>query len=76
MAVLGAEEKFALISENLAEVLNPELIQRILAEGRNVRVYWGMLVQTSNCFLLSLKISQELLRLGVHTARTSLLLLR
>ncbi|KAI1501541.1 hypothetical protein F5X99DRAFT_382252 [Biscogniauxia marginata] len=41
MATLNAAEKFALISENLAEVINPELIENILAEGRNVSVYWG-----------------------------------
>jgi hypothetical protein len=34
-------EKLALINENLAEVLNPELIERVLTEGRNLRVYWG-----------------------------------
>jgi hypothetical protein len=38
---MDANEKFALISENLAEVLNPEVIESILAEGRNVRIYWG-----------------------------------
>lgn len=38
---LDAKARFALISENLAEVLNPELIENILAEGRNPRVYWG-----------------------------------
>ncbi|KAI1635804.1 hypothetical protein F4809DRAFT_612494 [Biscogniauxia mediterranea] len=41
MATLNASEKFALISENLAEVINPEIIEKILAEGRNPRVYWG-----------------------------------
>ncbi|RFU31828.1 hypothetical protein B7463_g4523, partial [Scytalidium lignicola] len=35
------QEKLALINENLAEVLNPELIEQILAEGRRPRVYWG-----------------------------------
>ena len=38
---LSPTERFALISENLAEVLNPEIIEGILAEGRNPRVYWG-----------------------------------
>lgn len=38
---LDAKARFALISENLAEILNPELIENILAEGRNPRVYWG-----------------------------------
>ena len=34
------QEKLALINENIAEVLNPELIERPLAEGRNPRIYW------------------------------------
>jgi len=34
------QEKLALINENLVEVLNPELIERPLAEGRNPRIYW------------------------------------
>lgn len=38
---LGANEKLALIKENLAEILNPEVIERVLADGRNPRIYWG-----------------------------------
>lgn len=38
---LNASDRFALINENLAEVLNPELIESILAEGRNPKIYWG-----------------------------------
>jgi tyrosyl-tRNA synthetase len=41
MTTLTAPERLALIRENLAEVLNPELIERILVDGRNPRVYWG-----------------------------------
>ncbi|PLB44821.1 tyrosyl-tRNA synthetase [Aspergillus steynii IBT 23096] len=41
MATMTADERFALISENLQEVLNPDVIKTILAEGRNPRVYWG-----------------------------------
>ncbi|SPJ74046.1 probable tyrosine-tRNA ligase [Fusarium torulosum] len=37
----SAEERFSLIKENLAEVLNPEIIQSILDEGRNPKIYWG-----------------------------------
>jgi tyrosyl-tRNA synthetase len=37
----NASERFALISESLAEILNPELIEKVLAEGRNPRIYWG-----------------------------------
>ena len=33
------QEKLALIKENLVEVLNPELIERLLAEGCNPRIY-------------------------------------
>ncbi|CAK7201329.1 Tyrosine--tRNA ligase cytoplasmic [Sporothrix eucalyptigena] len=35
------EEKLALIYENLAETINPEIIEGVLDEGRNVKVYWG-----------------------------------
>ncbi|RFU27643.1 hypothetical protein B7463_g8691, partial [Scytalidium lignicola] len=38
---MDLQEKLALITENLAEVINPELIERPLAEGRNPRIYWG-----------------------------------
>jgi tyrosyl-tRNA synthetase len=38
---LDARERFSLISENLAEILDPEIIENILAEGRHPRVYWG-----------------------------------
>lgn len=38
---LDAKERFALIRENLAEILDPEFIEKILAEGRNPRIYWG-----------------------------------
>lgn len=43
MAAADASEKFALISENLTEILNPEIIEKILAEGRHPKIYWGML---------------------------------
>ncbi|KAK2058964.1 tRNA synthetase class I [Colletotrichum caudatum] len=36
-----AQERFALIQENLAEIMNPEIIEKILAEGRNPKIYWG-----------------------------------
>jgi tyrosyl-tRNA synthetase len=36
-----AKARFDLIGDNLAEFLNPEVIEGILAEGRNPRVYWG-----------------------------------
>lgn len=37
----SAQERFDLINDNLAEILNPELIQSILDEGKNPRIYWG-----------------------------------
>lgn len=37
----AAQARYDLIKENLAEVLNPEIIEGILAEGRNPRIYWG-----------------------------------
>jgi hypothetical protein len=55
MVAMDARERFALISENLAEILNPELIGHVLAEGRNPRIYWGTLhdfpLQLSNSML-------------------------
>ena len=37
----AAKQRLALISENLAEFLNPEIIETILAEGRDPKIYWG-----------------------------------
>ncbi|KAJ5317772.1 hypothetical protein PENANT_c004G04920 [Penicillium antarcticum] len=37
----AAQARYDLITNNLAEVLDPEIIQKILAEGRNPRIYWG-----------------------------------
>jgi tyrosyl-tRNA synthetase len=37
----AAKARLDLITDNLAEVLNPELIEKVLAEGRNPRIYWG-----------------------------------
>ena len=31
----------ALIKENLAEVLNEEIIKKILDEGQHPKIYWG-----------------------------------
>jgi tyrosyl-tRNA synthetase len=42
-------EKLALITKNLAEALNPEIIEAVLNEGRNLKVYWGMSYITSHC---------------------------
>ncbi|KAJ4250614.1 Tyrosine--tRNA ligase cytoplasmic [Fusarium torreyae] len=41
MSNLPAEERLSLIRENLAEVLNPEILDQIIAEGRNPKIYWG-----------------------------------
>lgn len=56
-------EKLALIKENLAEVLNVELIESVLAEGRNLKVYWGTATTgRPHCgyFVPALKIAQLL----------------
>ncbi|KAJ6095464.1 tyrosine tRNA ligase [Penicillium sp. IBT 16267x] len=60
---LTAKERFALISANLAEVLNPEIIEGILAEGRSPRIYWGTATTGRphvGYFLAALKIAQLL----------------
>jgi hypothetical protein len=41
MALLSKDERLALIKENLAEALNVEIIEKILDEGRNPKIYWG-----------------------------------
>ncbi|RDL42175.1 Tyrosine--tRNA ligase [Venustampulla echinocandica] len=41
MATSTASDKLALIKENLSEVLNVEIIESVLAEGRPLKVYWG-----------------------------------
>jgi hypothetical protein len=59
---MGLEEKLALIKENLFEVLNPELIERPLAEGRNPRIYWVRLhVPILKPILAVLILTRELL---------------
>lgn len=35
------EQKLELIRENLAEVLNPEIIDEVLEKGETLRIYWG-----------------------------------
>ncbi|KAJ5167514.1 uncharacterized protein N7482_006295 [Penicillium canariense] len=38
---LTKEERLALINENLAEVLNPEIIEDVLDRGETLKIYWG-----------------------------------
>ncbi|KAF2499299.1 tyrosine tRNA ligase [Lophium mytilinum] len=38
---MSIEEKKALIESNLQEVLNPEIIDAVLKEGRPLKIYWG-----------------------------------
>ena len=42
MAAADSDKRFALIKENLAEVLNEEIIKKILDEGQHPKIYWGM----------------------------------
>lgn len=39
---MDPEQRLALIKENLAEFLDPEIIENIIKEGRNPKIYWGM----------------------------------
>ncbi|KAL1742954.1 hypothetical protein HDZ31DRAFT_42022 [Schizophyllum fasciatum] len=41
MAATTAEEKYELITRDLQEVLGPDIIKNILAEGRAPKCYWG-----------------------------------
>lgn len=36
------ESKLELIRENLAEVLNPEIIDEVLNKDETLRIYWGV----------------------------------
>jgi tyrosyl-tRNA synthetase len=47
MADLGIPERVELIKENLAEVLDFKIIEDVLAEGRNPKIYWGWLAVLS-----------------------------
>ncbi|KAL2115464.1 hypothetical protein VTJ04DRAFT_9719 [Mycothermus thermophilus] len=41
MAAADSQQRLALITENLAEVLNEEIIKKILDEGKHPKIYWG-----------------------------------
>ncbi|KAF1816353.1 tyrosyl-tRNA synthetase [Eremomyces bilateralis CBS 781.70] len=63
MADPRAAERFDLIKENLAEILNPEIIENILAEGRDPKIYWGTATTgRPHCgyFVPAIKIAQYL----------------
>ena len=47
MVATTAEEKFELITRDLQEVLGPDIIKNILAEGRTPKCYWGMLYEAT-----------------------------
>ena len=64
MAGLSAAERMALITENLAEVIDGPIIQKILDEGqRNPKIYWGTATTGrphTGYFVPALKIAQFL----------------
>ncbi|KAK0619011.1 tyrosyl-tRNA synthetase [Immersiella caudata] len=65
---LSKEERLALIRVNLAEVLNPEILENALNEGRDPRIYWGTATTgRPHCgyFVPAMKIGQ-LLAAGCH----------
>jgi tyrosyl-tRNA synthetase len=41
---LTPEERLSLIKENLAEFLDAEIIENIIKEGRNPKIYWGVYI--------------------------------
>jgi hypothetical protein len=56
MAAADSEKRYALIQENLAEVLNEEIIKKILDEGKHPKIYWGawadvVMPQTCPCLV-------------------------
>ena len=63
MANLSSAERWSLISENLAEVIDAPILQKILDEGRNPRIYWGTATTGrphTGYFVPALKIAQFL----------------
>ncbi|KAL4957729.1 tyrosine tRNA ligase [Aspergillus filifer] len=59
----AAKARLDLITENLAETLNPEIIEAVLAEGRNPRIYWGTATTGrphTGYFVAAIKIAQLL----------------
>jgi tyrosyl-tRNA synthetase len=50
----AAQARFDLISDNLAEFLNPEIIENILIRGDNPKIYWGTGESRTFFFLCSL----------------------
>ncbi|KAJ5954948.1 hypothetical protein N7501_009227 [Penicillium viridicatum] len=60
----ATQARFDLINSNLAEFLNPEIIEDILKSGRNPKVYWGTATTGRphiGYFVPALKIAQLLL---------------
>lgn len=49
MSTLPEAERLALIRENLSEILNAEIIEKIITEGRNPKIYWGEYTVTGGC---------------------------
>lgn len=47
------EAKLELIRENLAEVLNPEIIDEVLDKGETLRIYWGRFSLDTLCTMYS-----------------------
>ncbi|KAK1835294.1 hypothetical protein QBC39DRAFT_340996 [Podospora conica] len=65
---LSKEEQLRLIRVNLAEILNPEIIEKVIDEGRHPRIYWGTATTgRPHCgyFVPAMKIGQ-LLAAGCH----------
>ncbi|KAE8153392.1 hypothetical protein BDV25DRAFT_136994 [Aspergillus avenaceus] len=63
MSEMSAQERSALIRENLAESLNFEIIEDILKDGRNPKIYWGTACTSSPSvayFVPAIKIAQFL----------------
>ncbi|QKX61212.1 uncharacterized protein TRUGW13939_08359 [Talaromyces rugulosus] len=59
----AAQARFDLISDNLAEFLNPEIIENILIRGDNPKIYWGTATTGrphTGYFVPALKIAQLL----------------
>lgn len=71
MANMTPADRFGLITENLQEVLNKELIENILAEGRNPKIYWGMDVRLCDRSKLTVQERRLLANLTADTLVSS-----
>jgi hypothetical protein len=73
-ANLSLEEKMDLISDNLQEMLNPEICEKALRETGHLKVYWGTATTGIRAQQTGLESHADVLQKEDHTADTCVLL--